>query len=481
MPILQIPATTVDVLRVAAATASPAAKQQGFKIFTPQAGWATAVVFFLLLVFRDSLRDLLKKGTDALLAGLMKSFGGSRVFRSRAIRQYRATVANAFSDVPVPFTLPVTISMGSVYIPLRAATSTKATVDASLDLGQAIAQRQRSLVLGAPGSGKSLFLRYLAWSECSRPDAREGTIPVIVPLPRLAGKKDAILSEIAAVCGENGFHGAAEFVARDLKAKRPRLLILFDGLDEVSSGSRLQVSNQITRFRESYPDARFVVTCRTAAYGGSLDGAVDEVFHVQDLSDELVDRFLYAWPTLNEREAIDRLVNALRDTPRVAIIVRSPLLLTMLAYLYTYEYNESVSMLPRNRTQFYRDATELLLRRWQEQLNKHQWMAKKVILQHLAVVNERRGLDRREISYEDILREIKMVLPRVSIGADQANDVLTEIHERSGILTALDGGERYQFAHLTLQEYFAAAELIDKPETIIDEYRADPEAWREPL
>ena len=177
----------------------------------------------------------------------------------------------------------------------------------------------------------------------------------------------------------------------------------------------------------------------------------------------------------------DRLVNALRDTPRVAILVRNPLLLTMLAYLYSYEYKGSASMLPRNRTQFYRDATELLLRRWQEEYNKFPWMAKKVVLQHLALVNEQQVADRREIGYESILNEIRSVLPRVNIEPDQADEVLSEIHERSGILTSLDNGERFQFAHLTLQEYFAAGELIDRPETMIEKYRSDPEAWREPL
>ena len=106
-------------------------------------------------------------------------------------------------------------------------------------------------------------------------------------------------------------------------------------------------------------------------------------------------------------------------------------------------------MLPHNRTQFYRDATELLLRRWQEQYNDFPWMAKKVVLQHLALVNQRRGADRREISYEDVLSEITAVLPRVNIEPDRAEDVLSEIHLRSGILTSLDNGERFQFAHLT--------------------------------
>jgi hypothetical protein len=464
------------------ATGSPrTSQQQGLKEYLPDAGWALAVLLFLLLILRDAIRDFLKKCVDAMISGLTRRFAGSRIFRARAIQLYRDTISAKLADIPVPFKLPVKIPMKSVYIPLRAATSGKPMADATMDLVQVIAKRQRALVLGAPGSGKSLFLRYLAWSACSRTDEPEGSIPVIVPLTRLASNDDSIVSEIAATFSSNGFPRAAEFIARDLERKVPRLLVLFDGLDEVGTSNRLRISNQIAQFGKRYPGARFIVTCRTAAYSGSLDGSVEEVFYVQDLSDELVDRFLYAWPTLNARDAVDRLINALRDTPRVAILVHNPLLLTMLAYLYSYEYKGSVSMLPHNRTQFYRDATDLLLRKWQEEHNKFPWMAKKVVLQHLAVVNERQGADRREITYENILSEIRAVLPRVSIEPDQADEVLAEIHERSGILTSLDNGERYQFAHLTLQEYFAAGELIDKPERIIEEYRRDPEAWREPL
>jgi hypothetical protein len=470
--------TIVNQLAVASPHASP---QQGFKVFTPDVGWVLAVLLFLFLILRDAIHDYLKKCADAIISTLMKRFAGSRLLRTRAIRVYRATISSNLANIPVPFKLPIEIPMKNVYIPLRAATSNEPIAEATMDLAQAITKRKRALVLGAPGSGKSLFLRYLAWVECSGSGESENSIPVIVPLTRLAAKDDSILSEITHAFKSNWFPQAAEFISRDLERKVPRLLVLFDGLDEVGSGSRLQVSNQIAQFGKTYPGARFIVTCRTAAYSGSLDGSVEEVFHVQDLSDELVDRFLYAWPTLNARNAVDRLINALRDTPRVAIIVRNPLLLTMLAYLYSYEYKESVNMLPRNRTQFYRDATELLLRRWQEEYNKFPWMAKKVVLQHLAVVNERQGADRREITYENILHEIKDVLPRVSIESDQADEVLSEIHERSGILTSLDNGERYQFAHLTLQEYFAAGELIDNPQKIIEEYRRDPEAWREPL
>ena len=61
------------------------------------------------------------------------------------------------------------------------------------------------VVLGTPGSGKSLFLRYLAWSSCSHADEPDSDLPVIVPLTRMATKDASIVSEIAATFNDNGF------------------------------------------------------------------------------------------------------------------------------------------------------------------------------------------------------------------------------------------------------------------------------------
>ena len=56
---------------------------------------------------------------------------------------------------------------------------------------------------------------------------------------------------------------------------------------------------------------------------------------------------------------------------------------------------------------------------------------------------------------------------------------LDEIVQRSGLMLAIDGGTRYQFTHLTLQEYFAARALEAKQDELLDFYRATPDAWRE--
>ncbi|NET61467.1 MAG: hypothetical protein F6K47_36700 [Symploca sp. SIO2E6] len=74
---------------------------------------------------------------------------------------------------------------------------------------------------------------------------------------------------------------------------------------------------------------------------------------------------------------------------------------------------------------------------------------------------------------------MKKVLPGLNIEEEQAVPLLDEIVERSGLLLAIDGGERYQFSHLTLQEFFAAAALLENADDLVTRFQTDPDAWRE--
>lgn len=450
-------------------------------------GWVVAGLLFLYLILREALRNLVVRLVAAVVAGLERRFSGSRWVRARSLRRYRRHIRGHLALVPVPFALPTKISMGDVYIPLRAADQPESSsTDGHVDLAAAVGARRRVLVLGPPGSGKSLFLRHLLWSACADPDERhdgrqdDRPLAVQVALSQLA-KSGGIADEIVASFGRHSFANAQDFVRREIDRVDTELLVLFDGLDEVATPNRSMVVKLIAEFAEHHPAVRFVVTCRTEVYAGALDGVVEEVFHVQPFTDELVERFLHSWPDMSHRDAVDRLVNVLRDTPQVAALIRNPLLVTLLAYLYTTEYAESTGLLPHKRAHFYRDATRLLLRRWKDEHNRYRWEAKKVVLQHLALFNQVSGADRRGMVYAVVLEQVNSVLPRVDIARGEAAEILDEIIDRSGLLTRLDAGERLQFAHLTMQEYLAAVELLDRPQEIVDRYSKDPAAWREGL
>ena len=62
---------------------------------------------------------------------------------------------------------------------------------------------------------------------------------------------------------------------------------------------------------------------------------------------------------------------------------------------------------------------------------------------------------------------------------DVAEPILDEIVGRSGLLVRIDGGMKYQFAHLTLQEFYAAQALEGQSNDLLNRFTADPGSWRD--
>jgi len=59
--------------------------------------------------------------------------------------------------------------------------------------------------------------------------------------------------------------------------------------------------------------------------------------------------------------------------------------------------------------------------------------------------------------------------------------LLDQIVTRFGIIKQIRGEQSFHFAHLTLQEFLAAAELADRPDNLIHRYHGDPAIWRDTI
>ncbi|MDP1773131.1 MAG: NACHT domain-containing protein [Methylobacter sp.] len=347
---------------------------------------------------------------------------------------------------------------------------------------QAISRFKRLMVVGEPGAGKTMLMKHVAFHYAEHGLDGYGiqAVPVLLELNRAADPNTSLLQHLVHILEQNDFPRAEDYVEQALD--KGELLLLFDGLDEVSYSERGRVINAIKDLLANHPKCPVVITCRRAVYQNEFFDVVDETLLVKEFADAQIRQFLNAWATdMPVDKSVDQLLGTLQDRPRLKDLARNPLLLTIIAYLYA----DTPHVLPHSRAEFYKLAADVLLRQWHQERNHYQPHDKYAVLEHLALylhAADEQNQDRRSIDHESVLLQLKDILPRLNLDAGKdASNILKEIIERSGLLLEIDGGERYQFGHLTLQEFFVASALQGKGRELIQAYQLDPDGWREPV
>ncbi|SHK05606.1 NACHT domain-containing protein [Bradyrhizobium lablabi] len=445
----------------------------------PKIGWIAAGAAFILGIFaaflKDSVKELLQKWREQLYRRL----AGHRWLRRKALRRYRKALIEKYQNIKIPFRPDQPLNMRELYVPLKLVGSSD--VD-QIAADRSVAEFKRLVAIGAPGSGKSMLLRSLAlaYAEERLTGVPGNPIPILLELNRLNDSDTPLEEHLTKILELNDFPHGEDFVNAGLT--EGRLLLMFDGLDEVNILRRPRVVKEIQDLLDQYESCRAIITCRNAVYNQEFVATVDATLELVEFNDQQIVRFLAAWKEkMRGDRSVEQLMRTLQDRPRIMALARNPLLLTVIAYMYT----DTDFALPHNRAGFYEQSTNVLLGIWQQSSNRYRDAHKRLILQHLALFNQDRrgesGPGGRSIDLPTALAEVKKILPDLNIALDQAESVIEEIVERSGLLLAVDGGSQYQFAHLTIQEYFAAVALQNDQAGLFGRFQTDPNAWRETL
>ncbi|HUN31865.1 MAG TPA: NACHT domain-containing protein [Trebonia sp.] len=444
---------------------------------------AGGVLLWVAQQFFGSLITALgSKSADFLVAGLA---GRGRVAGGR-LRGYRRAVQRNYSSHALGFGGTEVIDIRTVYVPLRYDEAGRRE-----DVYGRIRDESRSVVVGPAGAGKSLLLKnsMLIWAGNARmrPGHRgDRRLPVLVELHRCNDSEADIAQLVLEELDRNQVRRPKSFVDRAVRDGRLRLLL--DGLDEVSKDRQQRVVTMIRDFARSNPACQIVVTCRDAVYYGQLTPEFPHVVRIAELDDASIRRLLGNWEDI-DRPDVDNLVGTLRANPQLMHLARSPLLLTMIAYLYVSKFAKSGRSLPGSRVTFYETAITHLLGRDQflaraGSLSAYDAGDKMAALQRIAATMQDSaagGLgDRKEITQVEAIAATRSVLPDLNLDEGNAKPLFLEIVDRSQLMISLDQQRSsYSFRHLTLQEFLAARELADRPDDLLHGYMNDPDGWRE--
>ncbi|MFH9429451.1 NACHT domain-containing protein [Streptomyces sp. NPDC017615] len=460
--------------------------------------YASLCVSALSLVYSES-------GTDG--ANITTAHGGRRVY----LRQLRASVRD-METVGIGTQSEFVFRMRQVYVDVTVVSQVLHAAAREPYVGPVSGGERRSLasvlrdgdgdgapqvlaVIGGPGSGKTTLARNTALELCARrrrPWKRR--LPVLLYLrdhaTALLADEPPALEAVAVSAGWLDGKVPACWLARRLD--RGGCVVLLDGLDEVADpAERSRVVAWVARQVQRHPRNTYVVTSRPHGYETNpLPGA--EVLQVRRFTWEQIDRFVRQWSYATEsrargatghevRTAADRtatdLLTRLRGQPALYDLAANPLLLTMMANVHRYR-----DQLPGGRAELYGEMCEVLLHRRSEARGLTDATGltgphKQHVAQHLALAMMKARV--RDWPVRDAARAIRLALRQVP--GQVSAEVFLEEARKSGLLVEREH-HVYGFAHLTLQEYLAAAQLsTPHADTTVLTANVDSPWWRETI
>lgn len=329
-------------------------------------------------------------------------------------------------------------------------------------------------VLGAPGAGKSTFLRYIGLmalqsyrrstiAQVLRDDDalpyQFNVLPVLLELRTLRNASVDFVALIDEELQTNGF--PANFGRAALQTGG--LLVLLDGLDEVPTDKLDDTIQGIRTLVDQHSDCRYVISCRTAFYKDYFTRFNDVL--LTDFTDDQIQNLIENWfrsdrdRELNTATTLWSLLKA-PEHQATRELAKTPLLATFLCLVY-----DDRQKLPTNRAELYGDALRILLERWtaskRVRVHAEPVFPGLTIKRELLMLEEIAGSAYEGEQYfftaQELATAIEGFLQSDAGGPNRVDGhmVLEEIERKQGLLVQR-AHNKYSFSHLTLHEYLAA-------------------------
>ena len=340
----------------------------------------------------------------------------------------------------------------------------------------------RSLaILAYGGYGKTTLLRHITYTYTQKNYQRG--VPKLLPVLLYLRQWQKVISEtneldLPSLIEQHHIPNLPE--GKELKLppnwsknllSQGKMLIMFDGFDEVKEEWRDYVSRWIGKQMNDYPKTFFILTSRPGGYRSytSEYKPAAQLF-VKAFNEDQRERFVQRWYLSRERhisaepdnpvvkqEAQQKTASFLQqlsERQELNNLAKNPLLLNMMVSLHsTYPTDK----LPSRRSELYQEILRLQLgdRPLAKQMNLILPASEsQQVLQRLALYMVQKN--KPKIEPQLLLEQLQIHLSTIDESVD-TSQFLQQIEQVSELLVKRD--ENYEFAHLSFQGYLAAVAI----------------------
>lgn len=326
---------------------------------------------------------------------------------------------------------------------------------------EAVKKYSKLLILGKPGAGKTIFLKYLA-IQCSLGNVISNFVPIFIRLKDFAETVEQP-SLLRYINDQFANHGVKDTTAQQILSQG-RALILLEGLDQVPETDEERVWQELRNFFAKFHSNHFVITCRIAARECTFEQFTE--VEIADFDDEQIATFATNW--FGDKDTIkgNKFIKKLKQNPPLQELASNPLLLTLLCLIF-----EEAANFPVSRAELYQEALNILLKKWDAKRNIERSPSQKLsvhqkedLLSQIARISfEQRDYCFRTQELKQHISDYIRNLPGIDSDIEtlqlDSELVLKSFEAHHGVLVEHARGI-YSFSHLTFQEYLTAKEII---------------------
>lgn len=356
------------------------------------------------------------------------------------------------------------------------------------------------VILGPPGCGKTALLKSIILKLTDirthfRRPKKLRRIPLLLFLRNhapniISGERYTLADAIKHSIAQWGSPPPKNWVEKQLN--RGKLLILLDGLDEVSTSQRQRIVNWVQQQINTYTNITFIITSRPHGFKTNILTGITTL-RINDFNSQQVEAFIDKWYLANEilasggidersirvkaRGGAKDLVSRIQSNDAMRDLSVNPLLLTIIATVHFF-----YDALPENRVELYAQVCQIFLSTWQKAHNIHH--DKEFTLEQQLHVLRTLAFDmmkkhKRSLPQKEACEIISTPLRDVSLDT-LPEEFLSMIQRRSGLIVEHEK-DQYGFAHLTFQEYLAAEHIYQQRKEAFLRRYIDDSWWKETI